>query len=316
MSIKYKSKHLRRSRSRSNKKPKTRKMGGGNMGVKVESGSPFRYINPINSAVNCPGCKSDNTTGIGSYFLKTPLPAFPASWNRGIMKGGGSGGGGDSMGNPVGGACTQPPLQFSQRGGNRSRKIGKGHRHRHRGRGRRGMKGGNVSMNNFWSFMKTPFWSAGKGGDVIALSTNGITPAGACGPPVSTAANPPMPRQQPWPTQLAPMNPIYQNPIYQMKGGGRVDGGNKTAKKRRSGRSRKGGNIINDIQNFGRGITYNLGKVYNDLSGYSNKIYAANPIPSFGQFPRGLSMSKYDKYTFNPDLPKLYHNADKFASKL
>lgn len=302
MSIKYKSKHLRRSRSRSNKKPKTRKMGGGNMGVKVESGSPIRYINPINSAVNCPGCKSDNTTGIGSYFLKTPLPAFPASWNRGIMKGGG--GGGASMGNPVGGVCAQRPLQFSQRGGNRSRKMDKGHRHRHRGRGKRGMKGGNVSMNNFWSFMKTPFWSASKGGDVIAPSTNCI------GPPVSTAANNPIPKYQPWPTQLAPVNPPYG-----MKGGG-VDGGNKTAKKRRSGRSRKGGNIINDIQNIGRGITYNLGKVYNDLSGYSNKIYAANPIPSFGQFPRGLSMSKFDKYTFNPDIPKLYHNADKFASKI
>ena len=308
MSIKYKSKHLRRSRSRSNKKPKTRKMGGGNMGVKVESGSPIRYINPINSAVNCPGCKSDNTTGIGSYFLKTPLPAFPASWNRGIMKGGG----GANIGNPVGGACAQRPLQFSQSGGSKSRKMGKGHRGRGRGRGRgrRGMKGGNTSMNNFWSFMKTPFWSAERGGDVIAPSINGISPSGACGPPVSTAANPPMPRYQSWPTQLAPVNPL------QMKGGGRVGGGNKTTKKRRSGRSRKGGNIINDIQNIGRGITYNLGKVYNDLSGYSNKIYAANPIPSFGQFPRGLSMSKFDKYTFNPDIPKLYHNADKFASKI
>ena len=304
MSIKYKSKHLRRSRSRSNKKPKTRKMGGGNMGVKVESGSPFRYINPINSAVNCPGCKSDNTTGIGSYFLKTPLPAFPASWNRGIMKGGG--GGGASMGNPVGGACTQPPLQFSQRGGNRSRKMGKGHRHRHRGRGRRGMKGGNATMNNFRDFMKTPFWSADKGGNVIAPSTNGISPSGALGPPVSTAANPPMPRHQPWPSQLAPTKHAYQ------MGGGRRS---KTAKKGRGRRSHKGGSIINDIQNFGRGITYNLGKVYNDLSGYSNKIYAANPIPSFGQFPRGLSESKFDKYTFNPNLPKIYQDADKLASK-
>ena len=304
MSIKYKSKHLRRSRSRSNKKPKTRKMGGGNMGVKVESGSPFRYINPINSAVNCPGCKSDNTTGIGSYFLKTPLRDFPASWNRGIMKGGG---GGANIGNPVGGACAQRPLQFSQSGGSKSRKIGKGHRGRGRGRGRRGMKGGNASMNNFWGFMKTPFWSAESGGDVIAPSRYGISTSGACGPPVSTAANNPIPIRQPWPTQLMQMKPPYQ------MGGGRS---NKTAKKRRSGRSRKGGNIINDIQNIGRGITYNLGKVYNDLSGYSNKIYAANPIPSFGQFPRGLSMSKYDKYTFNPDLPKLYHNADKFASKI
>jgi hypothetical protein len=169
------------------------------------------------------------------------------------------------------------------------------------------MKGGNASMNNFWGFMKTPFWSAESGGDVIAPSRYGISTSGACGPPVSTAANNPIPIRQPWPTQLMQMKPPYQ------MGGGRS---NKTAKKRRSGRSRKGGNIINDIQNIGRGITYNLGKVYNDLSGYSNKIYAANPIPSFGQFPRGLSMSKYDKYTFNPDLPKLYHNADKFASKI
>lgn len=72
MSIKNKSKHSRlsrsRSRSRSNKKSSTRKMGGGNIGVKIESGSLNKYINPINSALNCPGCKSDNTTGTGAYF--------------------------------------------------------------------------------------------------------------------------------------------------------------------------------------------------------------------------------------------------------
>lgn len=168
------------------------------------------------------------------------------------------------------------------------------------------MKGGNI-MNNFWSFMKTPYWSAERGGDVIAPSTKGISISGL-GSPVSTAANPPMPKYQHWPSQLAPMKHAYQ-----MKGG---SGGGKTAKKRRGGRSRKGGNIINDIQNFGRGITYNLGKLYNDFSGYPNKIYAANPIPSFGQFPQGLSSHKFDKYTFNPPLQKIYRDADMFASKI
>jgi hypothetical protein len=313
MSIKYKSKRLKRSRSRSNKRSNKRKMGGGSgngsgsgsgIGVKIESGSLNKYMNPINSALNCPGCKSDNTTGIGSYFLNKPLPDFPPSWNRGIMSGGG-GGGGASMGNPIGGACSQPPLQFAQKGGNRSRKMSKGRRGK--GKGRRGMKGGNATTNNILNFIKTNSWSADKGGNVIAPSTNGISPSGANGPPVSTAANPPMPKYQDWPTKL-----MQTRHAYQMGGGRR----SKTAKKGRGGRSRNGGNIINDIQNFGRGITYNLGKVYNDLSGYSNKIYAANPIPSFGQFPKGLSEPKYDKYTFNPNLPKIYHDADKFASKI
>jgi len=302
MSIKNKSKRSRRSRSRSNKKSNTRKMGGGNIGVRVESGSPNQYINPVNSAVNCPGCRSDNTTGTGAYSLNTPLPDFPPSWNKGlIMKGGGSCGGG-TPNNPIGGACSQAPRQFlEQNGGSgKSRKMGKGHR----GRGRRGMKGGNM-INNFWSFMKTPFWSAGKGGDVLAPSTKVITISGL-GSPVSTAANPPMPLRQPWPYDLDRRDHSYQI------GGGR----SKTAKKGRRGRSLKGGNIINDIQNFGRGITYNLGKVYNDLSGYSNKIYASNPIPSFGQFPKGLSAPIYDKYKFNPPLQKIYNNADYYASKI
>jgi hypothetical protein len=307
MSIKNKSKRSRRSRSRSNKKSNTRKMGGGSIGVRVESGSPNQYINPVNSAVNCPGCRSDNTTGTGAYSLNTPLPDFPPSWNKGlIMKGGGTCSGG-TPGNPINGPCSQAPWQFSQKqngGGGKSIKNGrvKGHG---RGRGGRGMKGGNM-INNFWSFMKTPFWSAGKGGDVLAPSTKGITISGL-GSPVSTAANPPMPKHQPWPYQLKQMDHSYQ-----MKGGGR----SKTVKKGRGRRSLKGGNIINDIQNFGRGITYNLGKVYNDLSGYSNKIYAANPIPSFGQFPRGLSAPVYDKYTFNPPLQKIYNNADLYASKI
>ena len=304
MSIKNKSKRSRRSRSRSNKKSNTRKMGGGSIGVRVESGSPNQYINPVNSAVNCPGCRSDNTTGAGAYSLNTPLPDFPPSWNKGlIMKGGGSCSGG-TPGDPINGPCSQAPLQFSQKqngGGGKSRKHGNG---KGRGRGRRGMKGGNM-MNNFWSFMKTPFWSADKGGDVLALSTKGISISGL-GSPVSTAANPPMQLRQPWPYMLDQKAHAYQG------GGGR----SKTTKKRRSGRSLKGGNIINDIQNFGRGITYNLGKVYNDLSGYSNKIYAANPIPSFGQFPKGLSNLPYNKYTFNPPLQKIYNNADLYASKI
>ena len=298
MSIKNKSKRSRRSRSRSNKKSNTRKMGGGSIGVRVESGSPNQYINPVNSAVNCPGCKSDNTTGAGSYSLNTPLPDFPPSWNKAlIMKGGGGGG---MHGNPIGGACSQAPRQFLQEGGAKSRKMGKK---------RRGMKGG-AMMDNFWSFMKTPFWSANKSGDVLAPSSKGISISGL-GSPESTAANPPMPFRQPWPYELKRMDHAYQ------RGGGRKKGINrKTTKKGRKGRVLKGGNIIDDIQNFGRGITYNLGKVYNDLSGYSNKIYAANPVPSFGQFPRGLSNTNFNKFPFNPPLEKIYRDADSYATRL
>ena len=306
MLIKNKSKRWRRSCVLSNKKSHTRKMGGGNIGVKVESGSPNRYINPINSEVNCQGCKSDNTTGAGSYSLNTPLPNFPRSFNMSIMKGGGvcSGGG---PGNPIGGVCSQPPLQFLQKGGNKSRKMGKGHMRR---RGRRGMKGGSGDMmHNFWSFMKTPFWSADKGGDVLAPSSKGITISGL-GSPVSTAANPPMPRHQPWPYQLKEMPHSYQ-----MKGGGRSGRNRKTVKKGTNRRGLKGGNIINDLQNIGRGITYNMGKLYNDFSGYSNKIYASNPIPSFGQFPNGLS-ENINKYPFNPPLQKIYNNSDLYAARI
>jgi hypothetical protein len=301
MSTKNKSKRSRRSHSKSNKKSNSRKMGGGSgIGVRVESGSPNQYINPVNSAVNCPGCKSDNTTGAGAYSLNTPLPDFPPSWNKAlIMKGGGSCGGG-GQGNPIGGVCSQAPRQFLQEGGAKSRKMGKK---------RRGMKGG-AMMDNFWSFMKTPFWSANKSGDVLAPSSKGISISGL-GSPESTAANPPMPFRQPWPYELKRMDHAYQ------RGGGRKKGINrKTTKKGRKGRALKGGNIIDDIQNFGRGITYNLGKVYNDLSGYSNKIYAANPVPSFGQFPRGLSNTNFNKFPFNPPLEKIYRDADSYATRL
>lgn len=299
MSTKNKSKRSKRWHSRSNKKSNSRKMSGGNIGVKVESGSPNQYINPINSSVNCPGCRSDNTTGAGAYSLNTPLPDFPPSWNKAlIMKGGGSCSGG-TPGNPINGPCSQPPLQFLQNGGAKSRKVGKR---------RRGMKGGSI-MNNFWSFMKTPFWSADRGGDVLAPSTKGISPSGLCSP-VSTSGNPPMPLRQRWPFELKQTDHAYQ------RGGGRKGKGRKTTKKGHKGRSLNGGGIIDDIQNFGRGITYNLGKVYNDLSGYSNKIYAANPIPSFGQFPRGLSNTTLNKFPFNPPLEKIYKNADNYAARI
>jgi hypothetical protein len=298
---KYKTKH-----SHGHKKSKTRRMKGGNIGVKVESGSPFRYINPVNSAVNCPGCRSDNTTGTGAYFLKTPLPDYPPSWNRGVMSGGGGGGGAcGTCGN-----CTKPPLQYlSQQGGGsgnkKSRKISKRHGH---GRGRRGMTGGN-GMNNFWNFMKTPFWTAEKGGDVLAPSTKGISISGL-GSPISTSGFPPIPKHQPWPYQLkqAPHS-------YQQKGGGSMKRGHKQRDVR--SRSHKGGTILTDLQNFGRGITYNMGKLYNDFSGYSNKVYAANPVPSFGQFPRGLSEAKFaNKDILNPaSLAKIYKSSDSYAAR-
>lgn len=75
-----------------NSKRRTRKIkGGSGIGVKVESASQNQYINPSSGGSLCPGCRSDNTTAIGAYSLKTPLPDWPPSWNKGIMVGGGVG---------------------------------------------------------------------------------------------------------------------------------------------------------------------------------------------------------------------------------
>ena len=50
----------------------------------------------------------------------------------------------------------------------------------------------------------------------------------------------------------------------------------------------KGGNVVNDIVNFGRTAVYGAGKTFNNFMGVSNDIYASPPNPLFGQFPRGF----------------------------
>ena len=68
-------KHKKSKHSKKNKhhmRRKTRKMGGGGMGVAVQSGSSNMYINPASTS-QIAGCRSDNTTATGAYYLNTPL---------------------------------------------------------------------------------------------------------------------------------------------------------------------------------------------------------------------------------------------------
>lgn len=257
---------------------KTRKMGGGN--------------------ASCPGCRSDNTTKIGGYYLNTPLPDGA---------GGQMGGGGQ--------ACTQNPYQFSsgkQIGGRGGR--GKMIPHRKGCRNnKRGMRGGDGS---FWNFAK--FWNPNTGGNLLSLSDKGTSPTGL-GAPLTTSGDKPIPPIQPWPAQKLIMPHAYTGGggggsgaqmgggSAQMSGGecsgcGTGNGGGRYTRKGRGrgrGRGLKGGSILDDIQNIGRSLVYGAGSAINGLSGYSNKIYNANPNPSV-QFPRGLGDTSKGTYSYNP----------------
>jgi hypothetical protein len=251
-------------------------MGGG-MGVVIESGSPDRYINPVDAS-QIAGCRSDNTRAIGAYQLNTPLAV------------GGQRGGGQ--------VCTESPYKFLQNGG-RDRKGGKG---RKVGKMSRRMKGGDGS---FWNFAK--FWSPSQpeqGGNVIPLSNRGISPAGI-GAPVSTAANRPIPPIQSWPAQKLILPHDYT------KGGAQVGGGGGRGAKRtaRKGRKMKGAGILQDVENLGRSISHGFGSLVNGLSGYSNQLYNTNPNPAI-QFPRGLGNEKMNQYQFTEtDLKNVYNAA-------
>jgi hypothetical protein len=157
---KYSKKTKSGKRNRHHKSKKTRRMRGG-MSVSVVSGGEDRYINPP-SMSQIAGCSSDNTTGVGSYYLNTPLAT------------GGQRGGGQ--------VCTQSPYTFLQKGGSKKSRKQKG--------------GG-----DFWNFAKfwNPS-NPSQGGNVLELSKNGTSPTGI-GAPVSTAANKPIPPIQPWPAQ-------------------------------------------------------------------------------------------------------------------
>ena len=85
---------------------------------------------------------------------------------------------------------------------------------------------------------------------------------------------------------------------------------------RRRGRSLKGGNIIDDIQTFGRDIVYRMGSAVNGVSGYDNSIYNVNPNPTF-QFPRGLGNVTTGASSYNTlDLQKIYDNSYRTAATL
>ena len=283
-----KAKHSKKHKA--HKSRKTRKMGGGGgMGVVVQSGSADRYINPINTS-SVAGCRSDNTTGSGAYYLNTPLAI-------GGQRGGGAGGGQ---------ACTQSPLQFMQRGGGkRARKHIRNMKHK---KGSRHMRGGDGS---FWNFAK--FWNPSnpdQGGNVLALSEKGISPSGT-GVPLSTSGYKPIPPIQPWPVEKAILPHDYT------KGGAQGGGGKYTRKGKGKGRGRgrglNGGGIIDDIQGFGRDIVYRLGSAANGLSGYSNPLYNQNPSPA-SQFPRGLGnvtsgASSYNSLNLKDVYDKSYNDA-------
>jgi len=268
------------------KSRKTRKMGGGGgMGVVVQSGASDRYINPINTS-QIAGCRSDNTTGAGAYYLNTPLAI------------GGQRGGGQ--------VCTQSPYQYhnmQKGGGKRARKHIRNMKHK---KGSRHMRGGNGS---FWNFAK--FWNPGQGGNVLGLSERGISPSGL-GSPLSTAGNKPIPPIQAWPAEKLILPHDYT------KGGIQSGGGKYTRKGKGKGKGRgralKGGNIIDDIQGFGRDIVYRIGSGINGLSGYSNALYNQNPSPT-SQFPRGLGNVTTGASSYNSlDLNKIYKDSYMNAS--
>lgn len=295
---------------------RTRKIKGGSndIGVKVTSASESQYINPSSISL-CPGCRSDNTTAQGAYSLNTPLPAFPASWNKGIMVGGGKarrrrgkkgggggGGGGSSICVGCGQACNKSPFQFSQSGGKgkRSRK--------HRGGG-------------FWDFAK-PFWNPSNPGavgydngyKVLAPSCKGLSPSGL-GSPISTAGY--EPDSKPWSAEFR-----NDKHLYQMGGGRHTYSKGKGKEHKKNSRTRKGGNIINDIVNLGRTAAYGIGTTFNEFRGVSNDVYAAQPVPLFGQFPRGYGVGNIiggDKQFMDIkpfDIGKIYRHATSTASKI
>ena len=291
-----------------NSKRRTRKIkGGGGMGVEVRSASESQYINPSSGSL-CPGCRSDTTTAIGAYSLKTPLPDWPPSWNKGIMVGGGKrkrrgkrgGGNGGFTCGGCGQMCKQPPLQFLQSGG------GKGKRSRK-------MRGG-----GFWDFAK-PFWNPSNPGavgydngyKVLAPSCKGISPSGL-GSPVSTAGY--EPDRKPWSAEFRHDKHLYQK-------GGSQNGGIHSKGRKNKSRKMKGGNIVNDIVNFGRTAAYDVGRTFNNYMGVSNDVYASPPNPLFGQFPRGYGTgnnigSEKQFMDIKPfDMKNIYKNATSVAAK-
>ena len=273
------------------KSRKTRKMGGGGgMNVLVQSGSANRYINPINTS-QIAGCRSDNTTGGGAYQLNTPLAI-----------GGQRGGGGQ--------VCTQGPYQYQNMqtgGGKRVRKHIRNMKHK---KGSRHMRGGNGS---FWNFAK--LWNPsnpGQGGNVLGLSERGISPSGL-GSPLSTSGYKPIPPIQAWPAQKLILPHDYTKGGIQSGGGGGKYTRKGKGKGKGRGRGLQGGNIIDDIQGFGRDIVYRLGSGINGLSGYSNALYNQNPSPA-SQFPRGLGnvtsgASSYNSLNLKDVYDKSYNDA-------
>lgn len=287
--VSYRKKRVSKHTKRSSRK--TRKMRGGSSGLNVNviSASLNRYINPTSSS-SCVGCRSDNTTAQGAYSLNTPLPDWPPTWNKGVMSGGGQ-------------VCTEPPLQYLQKGGKRRKNKTK----------RRGMKGG-----GFWDTLGLkPFWSPSnpgavgyhKGYNVLAPSPNGITPSSSLGPPRSTAGDNPMPKHQSWSAAGVRSPHLYQ-----------IGGGKKSRRNKHYRKGMKGGSILTDVQNMGRELVYQGGKIFNGFAGVSNKIYTANPLPSMGQFPRGLTLgndpSMPNVIASRTPLSTIYKNADSYVANL
>jgi hypothetical protein len=306
------SKHRHRHRHGNiNSKRITRKIkGGSSIGIKIESGSPNQYINPMSGGL-CPGCRSDTTTAQGAYSLNTPLPDWPPSWNKGIMVGGGKrkrrgkrgGGNGGFTCGGCGQICNQPPLQFLQSGGGK----GKGKRSRKMGGG------------GFWDFAK-PFWNPsnpgavgyGNGYKVLAPSCKGISPSGL-GSPISTAGY--EPDRKPWSAEFRNDKHLYQ------KGGGQNGGGVRYSKScKNKSRKMKGGSVVNDIFNFGRTAVHGVGTTFNNFMGVSNEIYTSPPNPLFGQFPRGYGTgnnigSEKQFMDIKPfDMKNIYNNATYVAA--
>lgn len=165
------------------------------------------------------------------------------------------------------------------------------------------MKGG-----GFFDFGK--LWNPNNpasGGNVIQLSSRGISPAGL-GSPASTSAY--RANIQSWPAKNLILPHEYAIGGRQTGGGG----GKHTRKLRGRGRGLRGGGIIDDMQTFGRSIVHRLGSVVNGVSGYDNKLYNMNPNPTI-QFPRGLGGVTTGGATYNAlNLQNIYNKSYADAS--
>ena len=348
-------KHKKSKHSKKNKhhmRRKTRKMGGGGMGVTVQSGSANMYINPASTS-QIAGCRSDNTTATGAYYLNTPLAVGGQSGGgklrrkkNGNKKKSRKMSGGSRMSgmgvvvnsaspnmyiNPAtdlnrpglysdnttaGGAYyLNTPLAVGGQKGGGQVCTQPPYQFLQRGGGKRLRK--NMRHKKGSRHMKGgngSFWNFAKFWNPDNPEQGGnVLSLSPRGISPSGIGSPVSTAGNP------PIPPIQSWPAEKLifphdytKGGFQSGGGKRTRKGK--GRGLKGGGIIDDLQTFGRDVVYRLGSAVNGLSGFDNKVYNVNPSPTF-QFPRGLGNVTSGASSYNSlNLKDIYNKSYSDAS--